>query len=151
MNYVDKKLLSTSGYLSEVVLNEKQFTKFLNKLNCEKIDDLYNLLYLNSYSPEREKLVYDLLKKVVDYLENNKIVTDEEEESLIDNIEIFNNNELYFLYSLYETGVAMLDNPMTDAYETECNYYSHCMDHVYKTLVSRHYNKKRAKVKKRVY
>lgn len=150
MNFVDKKLLSTSGYLSEVSLNDKQFNKFLDKLNSNKIDDLYNLLYLNSYSGDREELVHDLLKKLLNYIKNNRIVVDEEEVELIDNIEIFNNNELYFLYNLYETGADILDNPMTNDFEKESNYYSHCMNHVYKTLVSRHYNKKRVKVKKRV-
>ncbi len=149
MNFVDKKIRSLSGYLSEVTLNEKQLIKFLDKLNYNKIDDFYNLLYLNSYSGEREELVHDLLKQVLKYIKNNKIVVDEEEDTLIDNVEIFNNNELYFLYSLYETGADILDNPMTDSYETESIYYSHCMDHVYKTLVDRYYNKKRAKVKQK--
>ena len=149
MNYVDKKIESMSGYLSEVSLNDKQFNKFLDKLNSNKIDDLYNLLYLNSYSGDREELVHDLLKKLLNYIKNNRIVVDEEEVELIDNIEIFNNNELYFLYNLYETGADILDNPMTHGYEEECNYYSHCMNHVYKTLVSRYYNKKREKVKQK--
>ena len=149
MNYVDKKIESMSGYLSEVSLNDKQFNKFLDKLNSNKIDDLYNLLYLNSYSGDREELVHDLLKKLLNYIKNNRIVVDEEEVELIDNIEIFNNNELYFLYNLYETGADILDNPMTNDFEKESNYYSHCMSHVYKTLVSRYYNKKREKVKQK--
>lgn len=149
MNYVDKKIESMSGYLSEVSLNDKQFNKFLDKLNSNKIDDLYNLLYLNSYSGDREELVHDLLKKLLNYIKNNKIVDDEEEVELIDNMEIFNNNELYFLYNLYETGADILDNPMTNDFEKESVYYSHCMSHIYKTLVSRYYNKTREKVKQK--
>lgn len=152
-NDIDEKIFYTNGYLDSVMLNENQLNKFLKKLNLLKLEDFELLLDYNRYSYDRTDLIELLKDRVVKYIKNKRkteiinqydgfIVDD-----LIDNLEIFNAKELYFLHNLFaEAEYFTSDSYMTNSYPEIHNYYMSSLFKIYNELSNR--SSKRKSLKK---
>lgn len=137
---VDLKLETTDGYLDDIMLNDKQLEKFLNKLSFYNLEELNGILYFNGFSGERVELIEFLKEKTSEYLRKKETVSEliKDREDIIDNLKIFNIKELYFLHNLFTEAEFSSSVDMNGInYYGFNKYYDKAMQKVYKELKKR--------------